>query len=276
MPLLDESAHYAPERDDLDDLFNHDASLDDVFKDTNDGSNAATDGPPESRRRAADGGADLGIDEEIKITKRRQPIAKLDEARLLSNAGIPKLRKITKERLKFRGKGHEFSDVSRLLNIYQLWLDDLYPRAKFADGLAMIEKLGHRKTMQMKRKEWIDESKPRIRYDTTPEPTEQFGRGAPNDTENAEEREVAIQDMDVPGSPQDHEDHPEGIKEAIDTAHNSVDTGDDDGEGDDLDAIMAEHTERMAEQQRDSNNVAHPRDDFADEMDAMAELDDIW
>lgn len=59
-----------------------------------------------------------------------------------------------------KGKGHEFSDVARLLNFYQLWLDGLYPRAKFADGLQLIEKVGHTKRMQVMRKEWIDEGKP--------------------------------------------------------------------------------------------------------------------
>ncbi|EED18382.1 replication fork protection component Swi3, putative [Talaromyces stipitatus ATCC 10500] len=54
----------------------------------------------------------------------------------------------------------QFSDLGRLLNFYQLWLDDLYPRAKFADGLAMIEKLGHSKRIQIMRREWINEEKP--------------------------------------------------------------------------------------------------------------------
>lgn len=55
----------------------------------------------------------------------------------------------------------QFSDVARMLNMYQLWLDDLFPKAKFADGLAMIEKVGHQKHMQVMRKAWIDEGKPR-------------------------------------------------------------------------------------------------------------------
>jgi replication fork protection complex subunit Csm3/Swi3 len=46
-----------------------------------------------------------------------------------------------------------------MLNLYQLWLDDLYPKAKFKDGLTMVEKLGHTKRMQVSRKAWIDESK---------------------------------------------------------------------------------------------------------------------
>lgn len=64
------------------------------------------------------------------------------------------------KKLRLKGKGHEFSDVARLLNFYQQWLDNLYPRAKFADGLQLIEKVGHSKRMQVMRKEWIDESKP--------------------------------------------------------------------------------------------------------------------
>jgi len=85
--------------------------------------------------------------------------------RLLSQPGIPKLRALARsgqisKKLHFKGKGHEFSDAARLLNYYQLWLDNLYPRAKFADGLQIIEKVGHSKRMQMTRKEWIDEGKP--------------------------------------------------------------------------------------------------------------------
>ena len=51
--------------------------------------------------------------------------------------------------------------MARLLNTYQLWLDDLFPKAKFADGLTIIEKVGHTKSMQMRRRGWIEECKPR-------------------------------------------------------------------------------------------------------------------
>ncbi|PWY66405.1 chromosome segregation in meiosis protein 3 [Aspergillus heteromorphus CBS 117.55] len=102
----------------------------------------------------------LGVDEKVKITRRRYTV-KLDESRLLSHSGIPKLRLTAKHKLGLKGKGHEFSDAARLLNFYQLWLDDLFPRAKFADGLAIIEKLGHSKHFQTMRREWIEEEKPR-------------------------------------------------------------------------------------------------------------------
>jgi replication fork protection complex subunit Csm3/Swi3 len=60
-----------------------------------------------SNRASGTAGDGLGIDEEIIITKKRIPIPKLDDNRLLSDPGIPRLRKISKERLRFKGKGHE-------------------------------------------------------------------------------------------------------------------------------------------------------------------------
>jgi replication fork protection complex subunit Csm3/Swi3 len=53
----------------------------------------------------------------------------------------------------------QFSDVASLLRTYQLWMDDLYPRAKFTDAMAIIEKLGHTKNMQRLRSEWINENR---------------------------------------------------------------------------------------------------------------------
>jgi replication fork protection complex subunit Csm3/Swi3 len=97
-------AHNIPTDDELDDILNGIVEGRDVpSASTNDGqsrSNWATKGPG----TAGDG---LGIDEEIIITKKRIPIPKLDDNRLLSDPGIPRLRKISKDRLRFKGKGHE-------------------------------------------------------------------------------------------------------------------------------------------------------------------------
>ncbi|RMJ26868.1 hypothetical protein PHISP_02237 [Aspergillus sp. HF37] len=156
-----------PPADDVGDLFDYDVPLDNIFRHvpgpttTN---NANTNTNTNAQKPSADGSG-LGLDEEIKVTKSRAPVAKLDENRLLSQNGIPKLRRTAKSKLKFKGKGHEFSDAARLLNFYQLWLDDLYPRAKFADGLAMIEKLGHSRRLQTMRREWIDEERPGHRFE---------------------------------------------------------------------------------------------------------------
>jgi replication fork protection complex subunit Csm3/Swi3 len=160
----------------VDDLFNYDIDSDDPFGERTtkpqDRDDKPTLSPRHAKRRAGsadvDGfGLDLGLDQEVKI-KKRKPNPKLDEALLLSKPGIPKLRALAKDgiskSLRLKGKGHEFSDAAKLLNYFQLWLDDLYPRAKFADGLKMIEKVGHSKRMQVMRREWINESKRKELY----------------------------------------------------------------------------------------------------------------
>lgn len=63
--------------DELDDLFNYDPGMDDVFKEAS----GATEDTTTSTKDIANGPTGLGIDEEVKITKKRQPIAKLDETR---------------------------------------------------------------------------------------------------------------------------------------------------------------------------------------------------
>ncbi|TLS22186.1 uncharacterized protein PpBr36_09985 [Pyricularia pennisetigena] len=113
-----------------------------------------------AKRSEPDGG--LGIDKEVSVAKRaRVPRVKLDETRLLSDKGIPALRKRAGT-LKLKGKGHEFSDAARLLSFYQLWLDDLFPKAKFLDALAMVEKAGHKTTMHKARTDWINDLKPNM------------------------------------------------------------------------------------------------------------------
>ncbi|KAI1325690.1 Swi3-domain-containing protein [Xylariaceae sp. FL0255] len=129
---------------------------DDPFAES--GDEAARNKTDSKKRKDA---SSLGIDEAVSVAKKaRVPRVKLDETRLLSENGIPKLR--TKARsLKFKGKGHEFSDTAKLLSFYQLWLDDLFPKAKFLDALSMVEKAGHKKFLHLKRIEWINEGEPR-------------------------------------------------------------------------------------------------------------------
>lgn len=60
----------------LDDLFDYDVGLEDIFQGKDNTSNNDTTksaGDPSS--------LGLGLDEEVKITKKRQPVAKLDETR---------------------------------------------------------------------------------------------------------------------------------------------------------------------------------------------------
>jgi len=151
-----------------------DLLLDDAVFDTDDDPfadkpprNAERDDKPtlSPRKRKADEEIFGKVDEEVKITKQRKIIPKLDAERLLSEPGIPKMRKLVrsgdfKKKLRLKGKGYEFTDAAKLLNYYQMWLDNLYPRAKFADAVQLVEKAGHTKRMQSYRKIWINEGKP--------------------------------------------------------------------------------------------------------------------
>ncbi|KAI1455499.1 Swi3-domain-containing protein [Annulohypoxylon moriforme] len=137
------------------DIDNYDVD-DDPFAES--GNEAPSNNAQSKKRKDTTG---LGIDEAVAVQKKaRAPIVKLDEGRLLSEKGIPRLRRKARE-LNFKGKGHEFSDTARLLSFYQLWFDDLFPKAKFLDAAAMAEKAGHKKYIRMKRMEWIDEGKPK-------------------------------------------------------------------------------------------------------------------
>ncbi|KAH7088421.1 chromosome segregation in meiosis protein 3 [Paraphoma chrysanthemicola] len=253
--------------DELDDILNNIAQGRDQAPsyNTEPQSTSAT----QASRTAGDG---LGIDEEIIITKKRIPIPKLDDHRLLSDPGIPRLRKISKERLRFKGKGHEYGDIARMLNMYQLWLDDLYPRAKFADALAIIEKVGHTKRMQMMRKDWIDEGKPR------------------RTTEGDVEDEERAQDKPAEGL---HGESMDGVQQAEATVESDVDqdrqaqtvSGASAGSAgiepdeDELDALLAEADQPSAPAPTTFRGglpatAAADDDPFADEMDAMAGMED--
>ncbi|KAI9704525.1 MAG: chromosome segregation in meiosis- protein [Bogoriella megaspora] len=300
MPLIENTHQQPTERDDLDELFDLDASIEDAFNDSNTGDDPTRNGQPSSRPRERNGGADLGIDAPINITKQRRPVAKLDDEspRLLSSAGIPKLRKITKDRLKFRGKGHEFSDVSRLLNLYQLWLDDLFPRANFADGLAIIEKLGHSKRMQMLRKEWIEEGKPKPHYEALSEGTEGVDRGTAFDArpgsgspmrahEGLDAHDAGTQSFQSDPGLHDKNDEPKdpaGSADPAEPGNATRDAGkvlaDTEVEDDELDALLAEDAERAAAGEQGSLSESFawnpPRDIFEDEMEVMRDVGDAW
>ncbi|KAJ5532120.1 Chromosome segregation in meiosis protein 3 [Penicillium frequentans] len=262
---MEASAERASSPTNINDLFDYDVGLDEIFQGNNDASN--NDAPKATGDPSSLG---LGLDEEVKITKKRQPIAKLDEARLLSQPGIPKLRRTAKDKLRLKGKGHEFSDAARLLNFYQLWLDDLYPRAKFTDGLAMIEKLGHTKRIQTMRKEWIDDEKRKVfeNYtDTRDLPTrlssDQNG-GATKEMPNSTTIQAAA---DGSGSPDDlFMPDPEGtIRQSV--SHPAPDD-------DDLEDLLREQYENMPGEQQAAKQMPNDGLDDDDLDDLLREQDE--
>lgn len=68
-------------RDELNDLFNYDAGIDDVFRDVDTNMDITTKIAPRQGKDKSDTGVGLGIEEEIKVSRKRRPVAKLDEAR---------------------------------------------------------------------------------------------------------------------------------------------------------------------------------------------------
>jgi len=70
--------------DDLEDLFEYDPGRDNVFQEDNTARTEALQERPKTNVFSNDAGAGLGIDHEIKIAKKRRPVAKLDEARYVS------------------------------------------------------------------------------------------------------------------------------------------------------------------------------------------------
>jgi replication fork protection complex subunit Csm3/Swi3 len=265
----------APPEDDLDDLFNF----------TSNNNNATTSSPPANttarRRLAGDDplATGLGIDSEIKVRKARAPIAKLDEERLLSQNGIPKLRRIAKQRLKFKGKGHEFSDISRLLNTYQLWLDELFPKANLADGVAIIEKLGHKKRLQTMRRAWIDEDRPKV-IDLEAE-----DEVAPEQAHEEDvELQIAEEGGEQIGQPQLRSSSPimmelndEGLYDEPEAPQNASDEHEHEPDEDELDALMAEdaassHIRPQAADAILQDKPAENDDDDDEDMDALDAL----
>lgn len=292
--------HEGPNYDQAD----YDQAVNDFMRDL-DFDNDATNAPNAAQEPPKD------IDEEVQVKKKRKPNPKLDEARLLSQNGIPKLRRLTKSKLKFRGKGHEYADITTLLNMYQLWLDDLYPKAKFKDGLVMVEKVGHSKRMQITRRAWLDSTKPHQSEDSPERIGElemsgglgnadaegEGGRGVDDEQEDISgdlaQREGCRPEKDSSG----HESAPEddeldalmnenaGTGTTSSTAQQALARGpfeeDSDVEDDELDALMAEEdfanaggsSTQRGKPSHAASGHANDGDDFADDEEAMASMD---
>ncbi|KAG6907359.1 hypothetical protein DXG01_009243 [Tephrocybe rancida] len=98
-------------------------------------------------------GGDKGKDGQ---KEKRKPM-RLDEGRLLGPTGFPKLIKDTKN-FRTKGKGHEATDLNRLLQVYGYWTHEMYPKTTFRDTVERVEKLCHSKRMHVALSVWRDEA----------------------------------------------------------------------------------------------------------------------
>ena len=87
MAAVDVGARHVPPvpaADHLDDLYNYDVG--DVFRDVNTNIDVSAQHQPAVKANGGEHIAGLGIDEEIKVTKKRAPVPKLDENRSVYNS----------------------------------------------------------------------------------------------------------------------------------------------------------------------------------------------
>lgn len=162
-----------------------------------------------------------------------------------------------------------------MLNMYQLWLDDIYPRAKFADALAIVEKVGHTKRMQRIRKEWIDEGRPRRTTEPDDEDIAEDTRNEAQAQQSPAEREGLEKTVDLEQPDLEHvmQNH-----SGSQSNHLAEGSGDGDPDEDELDALLAESAQPNPGTAKTlPSRPAETEDDpFADEMEAMADMEDMW
>jgi replication fork protection complex subunit Csm3/Swi3 len=198
--------------------------------------------------------------------------------------------------------------MARMLNMYQLWLDDLYPRAKFLDGLAMVEKLGHKKRLQVMRKQWIDEGKPKLlsledeemlddmetsHQEPDPifpavgsEPEREHGDNRPVVGETADEDAPDADELDaLLAAEGDAPESSRGPDPPQSIFGNGTSAQEEDAGGpdeDELDALLAEGAPSQRPPQQSlfgdgtpapKATAPQPEDDHADDLAAMAEME---
>lgn len=172
--------------------------------------------------------------------------------------------------------------MSRLLSFYQMWLDDLYPKARFLDALAMVEKAGHKKRLISARSEWLSERKPKPAEDKEDDPfglDEQDDTAAPVSLPSRPGAGRLIQGGGGPSTPP--RDHPDDFSEDDELYNVTPRAGPRPGltamqpdapDDDDLDALMAEaetHDSGPAKTQ------TRPQNDDPDDLDNLiAEAED--
>ncbi|KIM49065.1 hypothetical protein M413DRAFT_438233 [Hebeloma cylindrosporum] len=143
--------------------------------------------PDPSSGEKRTGGTDKGNAEKAA----RRKLVKLDENRLLNpTTGFPQLIKMTKG-FKLKGKGHEATDLNRLLQQYQYWTHQLYPKTQFRDTVERVEKLCHSRRMNVSLSVWRDEAHGRPRRDDD---------DSVDEDENPQ-RQAEITEANTPSSP---------------------------------------------------------------------------
>eukprot|EP00055_Hartaetosiga_balthica_P002964 m.5910 g.5910 ORF g.5910 m.5910 type:complete len:211 (+) comp2510_c0_seq2:30-662(+) len=108
--------------------------------------NLPTHTPQSNATTATNATADTTTTTTTKKTKH----SSFDEAKLLSTVnGIPYMYNTFKEHLKFHTKpGYESQNLRKLMDQYDVWMDQLVPNLSIPDVVRSIEKLGHKTSVK--------------------------------------------------------------------------------------------------------------------------------
>ncbi|AEY95160.1 FABR100Wp [Eremothecium gossypii FDAG1] len=77
----------------------------------------------------------------IQVRKTRT-VVKLDCERLVSKKGLPYLLKNAPKHARISKRRDTYGNLCHVLQFYQLWAHELYPKAKFKDFVALCDRLG--------------------------------------------------------------------------------------------------------------------------------------
>ncbi|CDS37965.1 timeless putative [Echinococcus multilocularis] len=77
----------------------------------------------------------------------QRPLPKLDPPTLLGERGLPALLKDF-QNVRFKGRGHEFEDLDKLMFIYESWAHRMLPKFSFMDVIERLEAVGSKREVQ--------------------------------------------------------------------------------------------------------------------------------
>lgn len=76
------------------------------------------------------------------VTKKRRPQVKLTAEKLLSDKGLPYVLKNAHKRIRISSKKNSYDNLSNIIQFYQLWAHELFPKAKFKDFMKICQTVG--------------------------------------------------------------------------------------------------------------------------------------
>lgn len=130
---------------DNEDLFGEDLNADNVQETENDHIENIEDDNEQQDDNNEEGTGERTV---IKPKRVLNPRPKLDAVLLAGPKGMSSIPSYFKN-IKYKGKGHEEQDLNVVMKIYEHWCHRLFPKYPFEDCLAKIEKLGHKRQLQV-------------------------------------------------------------------------------------------------------------------------------